>query len=46
VGEAFEALRDDQAFAVKAFAIDIVVFNYLLDRVNRILVDLKNSEGT
>jgi hypothetical protein len=46
VGEAFEALRDDQESAVKAFAIDIVVLNYLLDRVNRILVDLKNSEGT
>jgi hypothetical protein len=45
VGRASETFRDDQAFAVKAFAIDIVVLNYLLVRVIRILVDLKNSEG-
>ena len=45
MGGASETLRDDQEFAVKVFAIDIVVLNYLLGRVNRILVDLKKSEG-
>tara|TARA_B110000503_G_scaffold3829_1_gene5003 strand:+ start:7008 stop:7151 length:144 start_codon:yes stop_codon:yes gene_type:complete len=37
---ASEALRDDQEFVIKAYAIDTVVLNYVSDRVNRILVDL------
>jgi hypothetical protein len=43
---ASKSLRDDQEFAIKAYAIDTVVLNYVSDRVNSILVDLSNSEDT
>ena len=35
-----------EEFAMKAYAIDTVVLNYVSDRVNRILVDLSNSQST